>query len=520
MAGDGTSEPVDTIITEREAEYNYYDMVWYKTPRKLERACWVDPFDDYNEGTLYTTELIASYCKPIYQEGKMVGVISTDLSFRKLAEAINAAKYPYPNTYLILLGEDGRYLIHPDTTKVFKKTIFTDTDPSKDKDIITMGYEMTAGNQGSMHIRFNGETYHVCYMPVPGTNWSLALVCPDSEAMKSYYGLGGVIIVLLVVGLLAVLMLCRHTVRRLVRPVYKLIDSTQKISDGNYDETIPATRLKGVFGKLQKCFAKMQQSLNERMSSLREKADEIRHDNEALNEMKLHAEESVWRKNQFIQRMTQQMRMPLNVTTGFANVLRESSTNESMVGQEELGSITEMMKKNVIDMNRIMLLLYDATETDATEKLQCHRVDEVSCNDLAKECINHSLSHFPRAGIILESELQNTTCLLTNHFYLMCILRELLYNAIRFSDGKHIVLLVTQTEGTICFTVQDVGPGLPADFFAEQSGADLTFKAFTVPEKTGVGLALARRHAVALGGSLTIDPDYHEGCRIKVEMPK
>jgi C4-dicarboxylate-specific signal transduction histidine kinase len=35
-----------------------------------------------------------------------------------------------------------------------------------------------------------------------------------------------------------------------------------------------------------------------------------------------------------------------------------------------------------------------------------------------------------------------------------------------------------------------------------------------------IGLPLARRHAIGLGGSLTIDAGYHEGCRIVIEMPR
>jgi len=41
-----------------------------------------------------------------------------------------------------------------------------------------------------------------------------------------------------------------------------------------------------------------------------------------------------------------------------------------------------------------------------------------------------------------------------------------------------------------------------------------------MPEGVGLGLPLARRHAKHLGGKLTIDPDYHDGCRIVIEMPK
>jgi hypothetical protein len=58
----------DSIISAREAEYDYYEKVWYRIPRQLGKSCWIDPFDDYNEGTLSNSEMIASYCKPLYQE--------------------------------------------------------------------------------------------------------------------------------------------------------------------------------------------------------------------------------------------------------------------------------------------------------------------------------------------------------------------------------------------------------------------------------------------------------------------
>ncbi len=515
LDGDGRG---DTIITQREAEYDYNEQVWYKTPRKLEKACWVDPFNDYNEGTLYTTELIASYCKPVYQDGKIAGILSTDLSFRRLAEIINESKSTYPHAYYMLLGGDGRYLVHPDTTRLFKKTIFTDTDPTNDKDIITMGYEMTAGNQGFIHIHHDGKYYHVCYMPVPGTNWSLAMVCPDSDAMKSYYGLGGLIVVLLVVGLLVILAFCYHAVKQLVTPVNNLIDTTRQIADGHYDTTIPTTASNDVLGKLQNCFALMQQSLSKRMGSLQQRADELRRHNEALNDTNIRTEGLVQRKSQFIQYMTQQMRMPLNVIMGFAYVLRESSTDDNVISEDELTSITGMMKKNVVDMNRMILLLYDATETDTTGALSRHRVDEVSCNTLARECMAHVQSHYPQAVLQFDSSLTDGFCLLTNRFYLMNILRELLYNAVRHSYGKDILLSVTQTETTVRFTVQDVGPGMLAHL------PDLTFTPFATsdqrPSSSGIGLALVRRHALALGGSMTIDTTYRAGCRVTIELPQ
>jgi signal transduction histidine kinase len=95
---------------------------------------------------------------------------------------------------------------------------------------------------------------------------------------------------------------------------------------------------------------------------------------------------------------------------------------------------------------------------------------------------------------------------------------EPLYNAVQYSDGKHITLRVSQTATTVNFTIQDTGPGLPSEM------PEALFKPFREIDNlqigVGIGLPLARRHAIGLGGSLTIDTDYHEGCRIVIEMPR
>ena len=514
-----TVKQVDTVATYIEPEYDYFDRACYTYPINSGNACWVDPFMEYAEGKVDHNEAIATYCRPIRQkDGRIVGVVTADFAFSRMAKMLNEIEHTYQHAYYMLLSGDGRYLMHPDTTRLFRKTIFTDADPSKDKDVITLGHEMTAGKQGNIHIHSGGKLYHVCYQPVPGTNWSMALVCPDSDAMESYYNLGYVIIAVFVIGLLVIILLCNRVVRQTISPIYKLIETTRKMAYGQYDETIPVSAEKSVIGQLQNSFAKMQQSLNERMSSLQQKADEIRLHNEELDRAKQKAEDTVRRKRLFLHHMIPQMRMPLNVIMGFANVLGESNIDKSMINEEGPDSITGMMKSNVINMNRILLLLLDASETYATETSMGQRVDEVLCNKISKECVKHTLSHFPQANIQFETELQDTHCILTNNNYLIGILRELLYNAVRYSDGKNIVLRVSQTDTTICFTVQDSGPGLPADL------PDLTYKPFTLtdglPEGIGLGLPLAKRHAISLGGRLIVDADYHEGCRIMIEMPK
>ena len=507
------------VETYCEPDYDYFDKACYTNPINSGNACWVDPFVDYSDGKIDYNEAVATYCRPIRQnDGRIVGVVTADFSFSRMAKMLNEAEHSYRDAYYILLSGDGRYLVHPDSTRLFRKTVFTDADPSKDMDVITLGHEMTAGKEGAMHVISDGVQYHVCYRPVPGTNWSLALFTPDNEAMKSFYNLGYVIIVLIIIGLLVILMLCHRLVRDTIGPINRLIDTTRKMEEGQFDETIPISPHENVVGQLQNSFAEMQQSWNEHMSCLRQNTDEIRQHNEELSRTKQVAEDTVLKKDRFIHHLIPQMRMSLNAVMGFANVLGEGSSDKNMITDEELTSISGMMKNNVINMNRIVLMLHDASETDATETLMGQRVDEVSCNAISQECIQYIQSHFPQTAILFETELHDVNCLLTNHYYLMCILRELLYNAVRYSDGKHIVLNVTQTETTVCFAVQDTGSGLPADL------PDMTFKPFTMtgdlPEGIGLGLPLARRLTGNLGGRLIFDTDYHDGCRIIVELPR
>lgn len=508
----------DSLATYRETEYDYLERPCYTQVVNSGTACWVDPYIEYLEGKVDHRKAIATYSLPVKMEdGRIVGVVTADFSFSRMADILDKEEKPYSNAYYMLLGGDGRYLMHPDTTRLFKKTIFTDADLNKDKELIALGHEMTSGNHGTMHIKTNGELYHVSYCPVPGTDWSLALVCPDSDAMKGYHHLGYIIILLILIGLLLILLRCHHVVKRMIRPINSLIDITKKMADGHYDEKIPMTNNKSVVGTLQNCFSLMQQSLNERMGKLRKDVYEIGCHNKELKQARWEVDETVKKRNQYLYHLIQQMHMPLNVITGFADMLGDSSKGKNVISEENLSSITTMMKSNVNSMNRMVLMMLDATETDATDKMVVERVDEVACNEMARECVNYTLSHFHDKAIQIESELSDNIYILTNRLYLVRVLRELLYNAVNHSDGKHVMLHVGKTKTAVRFTIQDIGPGLSS------ATAEAVYKSFTqvdeMPTVKGIGLPLAKRHITALGGNFLIDTDYHEGCRIVVEMP-
>ena len=513
----------DSIVTTREQDYEYFDRQWYKEPIAKGDGCWVEPFFEHTEGIVRLDEAVLSFCKPLYDKhhtigpnGKkrVVGVLCLDLPFSILADAMNAMKPDYPDSYFVMLGSNGRYFIHPDSTRLFRKTIASELDPNTQADLIAIGHEMIAGKQGHMHAMINGRDCHVSYMPLPSSKWSISLVCPDSEIMKSYNQLLYLIIALIIIGLGVIYWLTRRVVGHVVRPVNDLADATQQISEGHFNTELPRTKREDVVGQLQNSFAIMQQSIEDHLGSIRQATVETRQRNEELvTAMKL-AEEGVRQKNKFIQNVSHQIRTPLNIIQGFAQVLQE---NRNMP-DKDLKEIRSMMKYNAMHLNRMVVMLFDSSDTGIMEGWKTQISDQISCNEVARESIRYTESHFPGLSIHLETEVADSLHIVTNHLYLLRCLRELLYNSAKYSDFNHISLRVWQTEATVRFTTEDVGPGLSTELLKQ------VFTPFNkiddLSEGLGVGLSLARRHIINLGGDLELDTEYHDGCRFTIIMPK
>ena len=67
--------------------------------------------------------MIASYGRPLHAEdGSILGIISTDLSLLKLSKLMSEVK-PYPHSYFMMIDKEGRYYIHPDSTRLFSNIV-------------------------------------------------------------------------------------------------------------------------------------------------------------------------------------------------------------------------------------------------------------------------------------------------------------------------------------------------------------------------------------------------------------
>lgn len=503
----------DKVETVREAKYEYFDKVWYKMPRAKGSAIWVDPFDDSNAGTLSSPDMIASYCVPLTINSKFAGVISTDLSLNRLSQVISAEK-PYPHSYNVMLGRDGYFFVHPDTTKLFNQTIFSGTDASKQPDIIALGHEMLAGKTGSLKVELNGTPCLVFYQPLAKTGWSIALVCTEDDIFSSSHSLIYIILPLLCVGLLLLLFFCHKTVAHFIEPIDTLVRQCNHIAEGNPGSPLPLSTRPDVIGRLQNNFVTMQQSLNEHIGHLQKVNEETEQGNQDLFQANELVKESDRQKTTFLQDMAHQIRTPLNIVYGFTQVLHN---DYNALPPKEVECITGTMQQNASAIKRMinMLIIASSNKTQTSVNLS----DEVSCVAIAKEAIKASNEDMPGLS---EPELvlsvPERLTIYTKKEYLRTILRELLNNAKKFAGNQKITLKIEDTGTYVRFMVEDRGPGI------DKTEHERIFRRFVklnpFSDGLGLGLTISKSFAQLLGGDLTIDKSYKQGARFILKLYK
>ena len=506
------------IETEQEGseEYRYFEMEWYQTPKRLNRPCWVDPFfDDYEEddGSL-TEEMITSYTMPLLNnEGQCIGVISTDLSITWLSRTISA-QMPSPRSYCIMLGKEGSYFIHPDPSKLVRETVFSDTDPDRDADLIALGNAMLRGEEGTQQLQLNGETCYVFYRQLPKTEWSIAIVYPEDEIFRGYNRLFYIVLAIIAIGMMMLLFFCYQIINGAIEPVNQLATQARHIAAGNFDERMPRSERIDPVGQLQNMFGTMQQYISGYINDIQHVNDEIEQRNEALVIANRQAQEALGKKIAFMQDLTHQVRTPLNIIIGFSQVLR---MGHQSIPDEELETIIDAMQENSNNIKGILDKLLTAAFLENTTSVP--KDTRFACNDLCRKTM---------AGIRLKcpdtvkmnffTHVPDSLTIPAISDALPKMLKQMLDNANQFTQEGMITLECRlKDEHNLYFIVTDTGIGI-----SEENAQRVFipfFKLDYYSEGLGIGLTLIRRGAELMGGTFDLDTTYKKGARFVLTLP-
>ena len=252
----------DTIRTIQggSEHYQYFFTDWYLMPKLLGHPCWTEPYMDLDVAT-NTSEMVTSYCQSLTnKQGQMIGVINTSLSLNWLSQTISSIK-PYPHSYSIMIGRGGTYFVHPDTTKITRQTIFTQTMEQPDTALTALGYAMQRGEEGMKRMYIEGKDSYVFYKPLGKTGCSMAIVCPESDIFSGFDRLRRTIMAIVTVGLLLMLYLFMRIIARELMPLRRLAKEAEAIASGQFDAELPDFQRIDEIGQLSQSFGNLQQSL-------------------------------------------------------------------------------------------------------------------------------------------------------------------------------------------------------------------------------------------------------------------
>ena len=335
-----TSSPI--IQADTYGNCPYPEQSWYAETIEKGRPLWTDPL----EGSEADGGPITSFCLPIYdRQWRLVGVMGFDLSLTWLSQAVLASK-PSPNSYCTLLGRDGTYIVHPDSSKLFRQNVFTSLREDTEPTVEEAARATVNGETGYKYFRLDGKDSYVFYKPFVRISrpfryqdelgWSVGVIFPEEDIFGDYNRLLIYVVVIAFVGLLLLLVLCLMFTHRQLVPLRLLTAATQHIAEGHYDAPIPDSRHYDEIARLQANFQRMQQSLSVNMGQLQQLTEELDERGEVLRRSYDQAQEADRMKTAFLHHMTDQMMPPVNDISMDVDNLTGASPEETVRLTEDI----------------------------------------------------------------------------------------------------------------------------------------------------------------------------------------
>ncbi len=359
----------DSIQTEQEGtdNYQYHCMDWYLIPKLLNRPYWIEPFqEDAIEGII-VKDIFSSFSQPIHDSnGETVGTFSVDICLDWFAQTVSATK-PYPNSYSILLGKGGTFLVHPDSTKLFYETVFTKSIEQPDSSLNDLGKKMISGESGHKMMTINGEQCYVFYKPFKNTGWSVAIICPESDILAPYHQMRKALSWIGIISLLILLAFCWYITWSRLYPLRHLATSAQLLAQGQFTGVIPDTKRPDEIGRLQRSFKTMQQALNDNIQQVRNQTTMLEQRNKELLEAYEHVKEEERIKTTILHNM------PDKMSVSIADISKTAQTICNHHQQLTNKDISDQVTQIEDQAHQVTLMLDEMLEA-AQEKSQSQPV--------------------------------------------------------------------------------------------------------------------------------------------------
>jgi CheY-like chemotaxis protein len=224
-------------------------------------------------------------------------------------------------------------------------------------------------------------------------------------------------------------------------------------------------------------------------------------------------------KSEFLANMSHELRTPLNSSLILSKLLADNKTGN--LSQEQVRYARTIHASN----NALLALINDILDLS---KIEAGHMDilpesvEVATVNEAMRQLFMPLAQEKGIGFEISVSPDTPQALVTDSQRLQQILKNLLSNALKFTDKGKIALRISMVSGNrIAFAVCDTGIGIP------EQQQNVIFEAFRQADGTtsrmyggtGLGLSISRELARLLGGAISVRSTPDAGSTFTLEVP-
>lgn len=320
----------------------------------------------------------------------------------------------------------------------------------------------------------------------------------------AWYGwaiLGGVELMSLLLARRA----ARKKAKRYIEPLERMAQTAQEITSAGFDQE-KLRQLEDAIGTLTPA------NPGER---LRTGERELRGLEEAINDLLTRMNESFQERSRFVSDASHELRTPISVIQGYADMLQRWGKEDEKVLEEGITAIqseSAHMKKLIEQL--LFLARGDSNRNQMT-------VEDVDLSAIITEVCDESRMIYPDRDWHLDAAVPVPAR--GDLDMLKQAARILVDNAVKYTpEGARITLKSRLKDGAPCFEVQDNGIGIPQKDLSHIF--DRFFRADPARSRatggTGLGLSIAKWIVDKHGGYFDVFSREEIGTRISVVLPK
>jgi signal transduction histidine kinase len=224
--------------------------------------------------------------------------------------------------------------------------------------------------------------------------------------------------------------------------------------------------------------------------------------------------ESDHMKTAFISNISHEVRTPLNIISGFAQVLSDPDMD---IDVGERRKLAKEMTKNA----RLITTLVDEMLGMSLSETSVEPGDRVAvnCNEILRGIIEYAMEDVQGdVQLRLETSLADDFTIMTHEDMFRRIVASLVDNALKYTTEGKVTMLASSANGKLTITVEDTGIGIPAEEAEHIFERFVKLDAFKVG--LGLGLSVCRLMTSRLGGTVVLDTTYPgPGSRFVVTLP-